>query len=350
MARVAQVSTSVHPRVCGELEALRLRAAGAVGSSPRVRGTRRGLDGDDHVEPVHPRVCGELGALPARLRMRRRFIPACAGNSQGSWQRPPSTPVHPRVCGELTRPQLAPRDVGGSSPRVRGTRARYRISLPTRRFIPACAGNSGRRARALTARTVHPRVCGELRTPLHFHPPTHGSSPRVRGTRRRTLSRQQPVRFIPACAGNSSKRTPISSTTPVHPRVCGELAPCLASVTTSAGSSPRVRGTRRERQRALGRGRFIPACAGNSCSSCCSAVVGDGSSPRVRGTRASNPCASPRHRFIPACAGNSAYQIRARRGLPVHPRVCGELPGPNAHRRSHERFIPACAGNSSPRR
>ena len=117
---------AVHPRVCGELETGQLLARLAYGSSPRVRGTReeRGRAGAPErfipacagnsisqarsapTSTVHPRVCGELASkatsaariagssprvrgTPKRLPIvggARRFIPACAGNSAQRWR------------------------------------------------------------------------------------------------------------------------------------------------------------------------------------------------------------------------------------------------------------------------
>ena len=113
--------------------------------------------------------------------------------------------------------------------------------------------------------------------------------------------------------------------------------------------------------------RFIPACAGNSSSSrigavrepvhprvCgelpgCSGTFSDhgGSSPRVRGTRPP----SPSTRWPPAvhprvCGELAADVVVDRAGVQVHPRVCGELPRRRLPLLPGARFIPACAGNS----
>ena len=56
----AGADAAVHPRVCGERGTLPAFAATPTGSSPRVRGTRRG---------------------DRRPRRQNRFIPACAGNA-----------------------------------------------------------------------------------------------------------------------------------------------------------------------------------------------------------------------------------------------------------------------------
>jgi len=154
-----------------------------------------------------------------------------------------------------------------------------------------------------------------------------GSSPRVRGTRRARRSGRHSSRFIPACAGNTDWLQTKEGKAAVHPRVCGEH-----NLSND------------ERRKA------------------------DGSSPRVRGTpgRVEDPLKI--ERFIPACAGNTVDCEKLGGGKPVHPRVCGEhigaLPmlqkrigssprvrgtlGPVGVERAPERFIPACAGNTRP--
>ena len=188
--------------MCGELGFGAGRLWRSAGSSPRVRGT-----------PLR----GE------RQLPRGRFIPACAGNSPATRSSRAPPPVHPRVCGEL---EAATRWAGtkrGSSPRVRGTPRTCRGEHRRHRFIPACAGNSIERPVRYGLKSVHPRVCGELRV-VDPHPfEIGGSSPRVRGTRVKLTWYELQLRFIPACAGNSSTKMTTASTTTVHPRVCGEL-------------------------------------------------------------------------------------------------------------------------------
>ena len=175
-------STSVHPRVCGELSSLGWLIRAITGSSPRVRGTH---------------------GQKAKAGQSVRFIPACAGNSR--WP----------LCRWLV--------LHGSSPRVRGTRLDDAFQERQRRFIPACAGNS-----------VALGVLGSAH---------HGSSPRVRGTPADVSNGACSRRFIPACAGNSTGRWWMRAWWPVHPRVCGELSKLGSWLRPAAGSSPRVRGT-----------------------------------------------------------------------------------------------------------
>ena len=228
--------------------------------------------------------------------MLHRFIPASAGNTPRRPRPPATAPVHPRVCGEHIRrdgsgnlgqrfipasagntPDLSrepnARWLGGSSPRLRGTRCRSSTCRSPSRFIPASAGNtpqpcpgrSGGRQRfipasagntndttrsALVFRPVHPRVCGEhlfLIHPRYLRDPVH---PRVCGEH--LVDRHapgSPRRFIPASAGNTLVGTKYGlSAAPVHPRVCGEHLAHTAGAATVRGSSPRLRGTHDRRR------------------------------------------------------------------------------------------------------
>ena len=157
-----------------------------------------------------------------------------------------------------------------------------------------------------------------------------------------------------------------------------------------AGSSPRMRGTRKELPPALHNARFIPAHAGNTFSlllthcvfpvhprACGEHITGRhggywyvGSSPRMRGTPASATRRGAACRFIPAHAGNTQPSRSCWRPHPVHPRACGEhgtryteilrahgssprmrgTRGTSGPSRRESRFIPAHAGNTALRR
>ena len=223
------------------------------------------------------------------------------------------SPVHPRVCGELARllpapgwrSRFIPACAGNSRkspipppppavhPRVCGELGRCRCGdTVCGRFIPACAGNSQLHCVAHGPVSVHPRVCGELGDTPAKGDRLAGSSPRVRGTHQR---HDQPVRrgrFIPACAGNSVWHRASRRVDAVHPRVCGELVQPLAVNGITRGSSPRVRGTHHGRVGCVAVTRFIPACAGNSMAGWRNLLPKVGSSPRVRGTRSptTTPC------------------------------------------------------------
>ena len=190
----------VHPRACGEHDNWATTLAMADGSSPRLRGTRetasreareirfipapagntRSTRTDRPRGSVHPRACGEhnavsygtdlndgssprlRGTLPRaeRLGPVLRFIPAPAGNTLVRSARAVTLPVHPRACGEHT---ICPRWAtgrAGSSPRLRGTRSPCWGRSNNQRFIPAPAGNTFSRTGTAVHETVHPRACG----------------------------------------------------------------------------------------------------------------------------------------------------------------------------------------------
>ncbi len=214
--------------------------------------------------------------------------------------------VHPRVCGELLVENLGRLREDGSSPRVRGTRCTASMCGPGSRFIPACAGNSQFPQRRRRDSTVHPRVCGELNANPPGVPAHAGSSPRVRGTLAALVDRTEQERFIPACAGNSATPAGRGRKSAVHPRVCGELSPPPDKISSTDGSSPRVRGTPKFTINQMPQFRFIPACAGNSLRLFREGPAKPGSSPRVRGTHLRREVIGDGGRFIPACAGNSS--------------------------------------------
>ena len=132
-----------------------------VGSSPRVRGTRR---------------------LVNHEVLRAGIIPACAGNTDAviCWDN--LARDHPRVCGEHQWPAVDLRDETGSSPRVRGTLRRVLCRRYPRGIIPACAGNTPPPGFCTSPRRDHPRVCGEHLITAAGDSIDAGSSPRVRGT------------------------------------------------------------------------------------------------------------------------------------------------------------------------
>ena len=193
--------------------------------------------------------------------------------------------------------------------------------------------------------SVHPRVCGEQPNETIGISSSLGSSPRVRGTAFPRSVRDRPPRFIPACAGNRQYLVERKFGNPVHPRVCGEQFGNLACYRALAGSSPRVRGT------------AFFSLPTHQVSSVHPRVCGE------QGSGSGSQDGIPR--FIPACAGNSQLGQVAPIRVAVHPRVCGEQTptGPsgvmsvgssprvrgtdmeNLSPMQQGRFIPACAGN-----
>ena len=192
--------------------------------------------------------------------------------------------------------------------------------------------------------TVHPRLCGEHQGAVAGDGSGDGSSPPVRGTPDRGREARLPIRFIPACAGNTGDSRPTPHTVPVHPRLCGEHCRSGIGDVHRLGSSPPVRGTLAPGAVGSRQSRFIPACAGNTSGQVMSAATlpvhprlcGEhsasargfinrfGSSPPVRGTRGHGHGGARRLRFIPACAGNTRAPSPVTEAVTVHPRLCGE--------------------------
>ena len=333
------------PACAGNTSAVARASTPSNGSSPRVRGTPSIVTLSGPPRTVHPRVCGEHRRRAQHQPPRHRFIPACAGNTHCHMPPCRTRPVHPRVCGEHSARPTSASVGGGSSPRVRGTRPSRSSNRRRRRFIPAYAGNTARGPRPPRWAAVHPRVCGEHVQVEAQIDVAAGSSPRVRGTRLRyRLSCRRggfipacagntreldaalaaAERFIPACAGNTSIVTLSGPPSTVHPRVCGEHHLAASGTDTRGGSSPRVRGTRLAAARAPAGGRFIPACAGNT-SRARRPRPPSPVHPRVCGEhRAAQGGADGVRRFIPACAGNTCGRPHPELAGPVHPRVCGE--------------------------
>ena len=191
-----------HPRVCGEHHRSTSNPAPTAGSSPRMRGTQSRRSRNEH---------------------RPRIIPAYAGNTPAAY---------PLLIGGI-----------GSSPRMRGTLATSAAAVAKARIIPAYAGNTAFICTPLKLMTDHPRVCGEHIKLRVLIPRNVGSSPRMRGTRRRISLPCERNRIIPAYAGNTPcgplKGTRLSD----HPRVCGEHVVPGQIIAQRLGSSPRMRGT-----------------------------------------------------------------------------------------------------------
>ncbi|MCP1683096.1 hypothetical protein J2T32_002318 [Kerstersia gyiorum] len=399
-------AATVHPRMRGEHDAGRDDPIGAVRFIPACAGNTYESQSAARQKPVHPRMRGEHAALPHQIFLifgssphargtpcaapwagpPTRFIPACAGNTPAHCAGCARPPVHPRMRGEHFSYPSRIECGHGSSPHARGTLYHEAAALAGERFIPACAGNTKKLSSRRERRAVHPRMRGEHAFGSLAALEQVGSSPHARGTRSRMPPRLAPPRFIPACAGNTSCMPASASASPVHPRMRGEHQRMSPGQGRVAGSSPHARGTQAMIISFRHKGRFIPACAGNTapprgrctrepvhprmrgehtcnaCRLCCPR----GSSPHARGTRFAHAANGSPCRFIPACAGNTFIFEKLFVRHTVHPRMRGEHAGPcwtasgrcgsSPHARgtpsrwiasaASARFIPACAGNT----
>ena len=173
-------------------------------------------------------------------------------------------PAHPRACGENGRDFGDPLVRRGSSPRVRGKRRRPRGGDLARRLIPARAGKTRTGRAPARASRAHPRACGENPRAHRTRPGGHGSSPRVRGKLQTSFSLIIGVRLIPARAGKTRESKAVPAGYWAHPRACGENIDCAYYPHGETGSSPRVRGKRGQERRRSDGGGLIPARAGKT--------------------------------------------------------------------------------------
>ena len=219
---------TVHPRERGEHLLLAFFGCIAGGSSPRARGT------------LYANSSSALGL---------RFIPASAGNTPRHRRRSCGPAVHPRERGEHPLANHTPEAFAGSSPRARGTRRVTRGDEGRYRFIPASAGNTTRQPPLRRKSTVHPRERGEHDSGSPKANEGPGSSPRARGTPPVQYQAASKLRFIPASAGNTGRRWWRRRRRSVHPRERGEHRRPGSPRPPGYGSSPRARGTPKPRPR-----------------------------------------------------------------------------------------------------
>ncbi len=154
---------------------------------------------------LSPRVRGNRWVLRVFF-LRGGSIPACAGEPPWFRGQGGSDKVYPRVCGGTLGVRPARIPWWGLSPRVRGNRrvsSRERVSM---RSIPACAGEPALNQIPPDYIRVYPRVCGGTVVSRVWKDARGGLSPRVRGNLTMWICRFQPIRSIPACAGEPHVR------------------------------------------------------------------------------------------------------------------------------------------------
>ena len=138
-SRVVGVLGGDHPRACGAHCIIHGRTLPSGGSSPRMRGSRLTVRGND----------GSYGIIPAH-----------AGLTTFLWLNQDVTRDHPRACGAHDWcPQKHPPPMG-SSPRMRGSHVAnqsigYEIGI-----IPAHAGLTAFTNAVYPSAGDHPRACG----------------------------------------------------------------------------------------------------------------------------------------------------------------------------------------------
>ena len=181
-----------------------------------------------------------------RDRHEGRIIPAHAGNTlaKRTTSAPNAARDHPRACGEHTLMLELAQTYTGSSPRMRGTPMGTCSYLLITGIIPAHAGNTTTMYPWNLILGDHPRACGE-----HFF---------------RAIIDVEIRGIIPAHAGNTCLPVSPAASSWDHPRACGEHKLLTSLLKKRRGSSPRMRGTRRQLFHDIQFGGIIPAHAGNT--------------------------------------------------------------------------------------
>ena len=107
-------------------------------------------------------------------------------------------------------------------------------------------------------------MCGEHVSSSPQRRMPSGSSPHVRGARKDSPLRRCHSGIIPACAGSTLTLAVSRSRARDHPRMCGEHIGYDSLDPGSMGSSPHVRGALTVWDKPEYIGGIIPACAGST--------------------------------------------------------------------------------------
>ena len=250
-----------HPRTCGANMVFAALSVASCGSSPHMRG-----------KP----------AAYLRLRAHGRIIPAHAGQTGYHSTSARAGPDHPRTCG-------------ANSP----------VERTSSVFVD------------------HPRTCGANDVLFDRDHVSPGSSPHMRGKPLAFLPYRVLLRIIPAHAGQTATTSSIVAPSPDHPRTCGANVEPYPLSNVIIGSSPHMRGKLHLHAARRQPVRIIPAHAGQTCRVHCGAAVST-DHPRTCGANHPHAHRRPRpHRIIPAHAGQTRGRADARQPDADHPRTCG---------------------------
>ena len=170
----------------------------------------------------------------------------------------------------------------GRSPHARGSRLLTNLLGDPIRSIPACAGEPPRSPTRPASGWVDPRMRGGARV-RRSHPHHHpGRSPHARGSPQDGRGRAGSVGSIPACAGEPRGAGVDQPGGRVDPRMRGGAQRAARAAWCGRGRSPHARGS--PPRRAAGRleAGSIPACAGEP-KELGFLLSKDGVDPRMRG-------------------------------------------------------------------
>ena len=183
LARAARSrQRGAHPRSHGENQPRVRRHTPPPGSSPLTRGKPQ----DVWIE-----------------RLQERLIPTHAGKTWSATERSPSRTAHPRSRGENLVLRLHENHGRGSSPLTRGELACDTQGVDVVGLIPTHAGKTAPSQCKTCARRAHPRSRGENQAAFTALRKVSGSSPRMRGKRARAPARSSRAGLIPTHAGKT---------------------------------------------------------------------------------------------------------------------------------------------------
>ena len=170
---------------------------------------------------VYPRACGGTPPQDLRRSRRRGLSPRVRGNHRFLTISCERARVYPRACGGTDSDESGPNGGHGLSPRVRGNLLQVLKDAELTGSIPARAGEPRSLAPGLRQERVYPRACGGTSLKPSRRVLFSGLSPRVRGNRPDFVVSVTVTRSIPARAGEPRLYTVDTDDGRVYPRACG---------------------------------------------------------------------------------------------------------------------------------
>ncbi|KXS37978.1 MAG: hypothetical protein AWU55_1918 [Halomonadaceae bacterium T82-2] len=312
-----------YPRACGDRHTIEHSPPSAGGLSPRLRGS---------------------AFSGFSLAVVTRVIPAPAGIGTPTQRNRCPSPGYPRACGDRMVALTHGSPDCGLSPRLRGSDPDAAGRDRRRRVIPAPAGIGQLVTQVLAEPAGYPRACGDRDTLKKSYWNERGLSPRLRGSDLIDRLEAGRRRVIPAPAGIGPERTMREDSVAGYPRACGDRFPVMALNASTAGLSPRLRGSESHGISRKSDDRVIPAPAGIGIPCRCDHLAragypracGDrhhlvleaqlrcGLSPRLRGSGRGNPPSGSACRVIPAPAGIGRCAAQRPGRTTGYPRACGD--------------------------
>ena len=200
-----------------------------------------------------------VGVLPA---LALGSIPAHAGEPSSLPVSVRLSRVYPRACGG-TRPGSDTTGDGlGLSPRMRGNPVLPSPARSRRGSNPAHAGEPVIRISPIRLSRVYPRACGGTTAGRPAMVRDTGLSPRMRGNRVQRFRAVAHKGSIPAHAGEPAAFRVSADENRVYPRACGGTLCVTAGQQHPGGLSPRMRGNPSDTESENERVGSIPAHAG----------------------------------------------------------------------------------------